>query len=269
MISGITRAQRRAVLWSAAVMLLGAGLYRAAMPGGHAAFERVAATAPGERDHPRESRTQAAPPPPAPPEPRSPPGANDSETEIVAQYASEKYELLLEDLGHMPAERFEALSRLLVERELIAGRPSEAAGLSKADADIRAMLLPSEQAAYESLKDSDLELHQLNEYAGGIGNVAPLAASDRKSILRTKLAYKARFRQLVADLGLMRDNPSSAEREYAYAIASQALRDYQSGYLQEVRQYLSDEEQFALLRNFESTEFSAELAKLRESVQGG
>ncbi len=250
-------------------MLSGAGLYRIAMPGGHIAIERVAVTTPLDgREHWHESRTEASPPQPRPAEHRSPVSPNDSETEAVAQHASEKYELLLEDLDYLPAERFDALGRLLFERELIAARPAEAAALSKADDEIRAMLRPSEQATYDSLKESDLELYRLNEFASGVANVAPLAASDRKSILRTKLAYKARFRQLVADMGLPRDEPGSAEREHAYAIASQALRDYQSGYLQEVRQYLSNEEQFALLKNFESTEFTAELAKLRESGRG-
>lgn len=269
MTPGITRAQRRAVLWSAAAILSGAGLSRIALPGAHTAIELGAVTTRlGKLDHSHESRTQAPPPQPRPPEHRSPVSSSDSETEAVAQHASEKYELLLENLGYLPAERFEALGRLLLERELIAGRPAEAVALSKADDEIRAMLRPSEQATYDSLKESDLELHRLNEFASGVADVAPLAASDRKSILRTKLAYKARFRQLVADLGLPRDDPGSAEREYAYAIASQALRDYQSGYLQEVRQYLSNEEQFALLRNFESTEFTAELAQLRESGRG-
>ena len=58
------------------------------------------------------------------------------------------------------------------------------------------------------LRESDLELHKLNEYAGGITNVAPLSGADRKAILRTKLAYKARFRQLLRT----RDLSAATER---------------------------------------------------------
>ena len=93
--------------------------------------------------------------------------------------------------------------------------------------------------------------------------VRTLSDADRDSILRTKLAYKTRFRQLVQDSGLMRDNLSATEREYAYAVTSRALEDYRRSYLQEVRQFLVDDEQYALLSNYENTEFTAELAKLR------
>jgi hypothetical protein len=58
------------------------------------------------------------------------------------------------------------------------------------------------------LRESDLELFKLNEYAGGI-NVAPSRRRSR-SILKTKL-YKARFRQLLRDSGLAR-RPEPAER---------------------------------------------------------
>ena len=123
------------------------------------------------------------------------------------------------------------------------------------------------------LKESDVELYKLNEYAGGISNVAPLSAADRKSIMRTKLAYKERFRQLLRDSGLQRSDLSAAEREYAYSMTSRAMEDYKRSYLQEVRQYLTNDEQYALLSNYETTEFNAELAKLQsmvnDSTQGG
>ena len=133
--------------------------------------------------------------------------------------------------------------------------------------------VPADYATYETLKESDLELFKLNEYADGISNVAPLSAADRESILKTKLAYKERFRQLLLDSGLQRTDLSLAEREYAYSVTSRALEGYKPSYLQEVRQYLTNEEQFALLSNYETTEFKAELARLRSmvdvQVQGG
>jgi hypothetical protein len=193
----------------------------------------------------------------------------DTEQETVAGYASEKYELLLEQLEHLPAEEFAALNLALLRRELLTGNSGLREELGQADAAVRAMLRPSEQALFDALKDSDLELFQLNEYAGGISNVAPLSADDRKSILRTKLVYKERFQQLVADSGLARDGLSATEREYALGVVERAMTDYQRSYLQEVRQYLSNDEQFALLSNFENTEFATELDKLRAKTKGG
>jgi hypothetical protein len=212
-------------------------------------------------------------------------GTVDSEVATVAQYTSGKYRLLLEDLRGLRAEDVGQLRHDLLTRELLAGAiksareaddPAKAdevqrqeAALSKVEGAIRGRLHPSDHATYEALKDADNELFQLDDYAGGIRNVAPLSDADRDSILRTKLAYKTRFRQLVKDAGLMRANLSAAEREYAYAVTSRALEDYKRSYLQEVRQFLADDEQYALLSNYENTEFTAELAKLRSMANGG
>ena len=123
------------------------------------------------------------------------------------------------------------------------------------------MLRPADYATYETLRESDLELYKLNEYAGGISNVAPLSAADRKAILKTKLAYKERFRQLLRDSGLQRSDLSAAEREYAYCdylarpggLPAQLPR-------RKCASTSTNDEQFALLSNYESTEFKAELA---------
>jgi hypothetical protein len=212
-------------------------------------------------------------------------GTVDSEVSTVAQYTSGKYRLLLDDLRGLRAEDIGELRRDLLTRELLAGAikaareindPAKAdeiqrqeAALAKVEGKIRGRLHPSDHATYEALKDADNELFQLDDYAGGISNVAPLSDADRNSILRTKLAYKARFQQLLQDSGLARDNLSAAEREYAYSVTSRALEDYQRSYLQEVRQFLADDEQYALLSNYENTEFTAELAKLRTMASGG
>ncbi len=196
----------------------------------------------------------------------------DSEQETVAQYAAEKYELLLEELGHLPPDLFAKINAALLRRELATGTTGGpeaiAVAVANADAEVLALLGPAQRATFEALKDSDNELFQLNEYAGGVSNVAPLGADERKSILRTKLAYKGRFRQLIADSDLSRDNLSVAEREHAYTVTVGALERYRQDYLQEVRQYLSNDEQFALLENFETTEFAAELDKLRTKAGG-
>ena len=200
----------------------------------------------------------------------------DPEESTVAQYAAEKYQLLLDDLHHLDAAQAEQLRRALLKREQLVGEPETAgknAALAKVEDQIRGLLNPADFATYQMLKESDVELYKLNEYAGGISNVAPLSAADRKSIMRTKLAYKERFRQLLRDSGLQRSDLSAAEREYAYSMTSRAMEDYKRSYLQEVRQYLTNDEQYALLSNYETTEFNAELAKLQsmvnDSTQGG
>lgn len=194
-----------------------------------------------------------------------PPPAADTEESTIAQYTAEKYQLLLDDIRQTEAGQVEQLSGALLEREKLAGdmyAAGQKEALARAEERIRGMLHAADYATYEALKESDLEQFRLNEYAGGIANVAPLDAADRKSILRTKLAYKQRFRQLVQDSGLEREALSPAEREYAYSVASRALEIYQRDYLGEVRQYLASEEQFALLRNYEATEFKTELDRL-------
>ena len=56
---------------------------------------------------------------------------------------------------------------------------------------------------------------------------------------------------------------TAAERKLAFAEVKRALETSRDSYLQEVRQYLYNDEQFALLRNYETTEFNDELEKLR------
>lgn len=189
----------------------------------------------------------------------------DSETETVAQYSAQKYQFLLDDL-HSPQADGARLQRELLLHEQLASLPDSAQrarALAEVEARIRGMLHPTDFATYEALKESDLEQFELDDYAGGISNVAPLSAAERRSILRTKLACKLRFRQLVQDSGLLRADLSPAERQYAYEVASRALSGYLRDYLLEVRQYLANDEQYALLSNYETTKFTAELARLR------
>jgi hypothetical protein len=164
------------------------------------------------------------------------------------------------------------LQRELLLREQLAGQPDSAErarALAEVEARIRGLLHPTDFATYDALKESDLEQFELDDYAGGISNVAPLSAAERRSILRTKLAYKSRFRQLVQDSGLLRADLSAAERRYALDVAARALNAYMRDYLLEVRQYLADDEQYALLSNYETTKFTAELARLRARAGEG
>jgi hypothetical protein len=224
--------------------------------------------------------------------PPSPQEADDSHAQAAAtreltesevqfqRYVGDKYRLLFRDVDGDAAI---SLQNSLRERERVvaqintAKQTSDAAlratlpslEASKADIDRRigALLPASELGAFEALKDSDIERFQVDDYAAGIENVAPLADADKQSVLATKLAYRERFRRVLADSRLMTGDLNAAERLLAFREVSRALEDYQQSYLQEVRQYLYDDEQYALLANYENTEYTAELARLR-SIAG-
>ena len=259
-----------------AAILMGAAVYWAFSPGPRVAAEESLTAAPlqGAMDEVHSRHTAQVDTASALPRTSAP--TVDPEASTIAQYTAEKYQFLLDDLRYLEASQVEQLQRALQLRERLSGELNSAGqneALARAEDQIRRLLSPADHATYEMLRESDLELFELNEYAGGISNVAPLSAADRESILKTKLAYKARFRQLLRDSGLQRSDQSPAEREYAYSITSRALEDFRRSYLQEVQQYLANEEQFALLSNYEATEFEAELAQLQSMVnateQGG
>ena len=207
---------------------------------------------------------------------------NLSETSFQ-DYVSAKYRLLFKGSQLTPAATA-TLSHTLRERERIAvaintARQSsdryakeaiarQRAELEALDRKVGAMLPSGQLAAFDVLKDSDVEQFQLDDFAGGASNVAPVSESDRESILYTKLVYRARFRQVLADARFMQDDLDVAQRKLAFAEVKRALEASRDSYLQEVRQYLYDDEQFALLRNYETTEFNDELEKLRRMAYG-
>lgn len=201
----------------------------------------------------------------------------------LVRYAIDKYEALLAGPLMRPVPDAE-LRNALLEREALAvalntarqqphsgadaSLPQREAALAQAETRIRDLLHPSDYALFAALKDSDTEQFQLDDYAGGIRNVAPLSAENRRAILLTKLACKQRFREILVASGILRSDASAAERRAALSSITPALEEYRRNYLQEVRQYLYDDEQYTLLMNYESSEFDAELAKLR-SMAGG
>lgn len=146
--------------------------------------------------------------------------------------------------------------------------PNQLAELAALDQKIGTLLRPRDLATFEVLKDSDIEQFQLDDYAGGVNTVAPLSDSDRKAILYTKLVHRQRFRQVLADSGLMRGGLNASERQYAFEEVSRSLSESRDSYLQEVRQYLYNDEQFALLSNYENSEYAAELEKLHGIAKG-
>jgi hypothetical protein len=192
-------------------------------------------------------------------------------------YVNGKYRFLFD--ADLPAEVADKMRAALLERERIAVAintarqssdadaketiPRQQAKLAELDRKIGALLRPGDLATFDVLKDSDIEQFQLDDYAGGISAVAPLDDAAKKAILYTKLVHRQRFRQVLADSGLMRGDLNAGERRQAFAEVSRVLAEAKDHYLQEVRQYLYEGEQFNLLSNYETSEYTAELEKLR------
>jgi hypothetical protein len=198
-------------------------------------------------------------------------------------YVDGKYRYLFR--GHtMKPEAEAALRQALLERERIAteirtakqsydenlraSMPQLQAELATAERKVGALLPASEITAFDVLKDSDIEQFQLEDYAGGISNVAPISEDDKQSILYTKLLYRQRFRRVLDETRLMQGELTREERKAAFAEVSRALKSARDSYLQEVRQYLFNDEQYQLLSNYENTEYTAELEKLRGIADG-
>jgi hypothetical protein len=199
------------------------------------------------------------------------------------QYVSDKYRFLLEAPGRS-SRGPETLRAALQERERLlvgintarqgndeeerASLPARDAQLAALDQRISRMLPAADIAVFEVLKDSHIEQFQLDEYAKGISNVAPLQDAQHRAILFSKLAYRQRFRETLNQSGLMSGELPAAQRQAALGAVSRALQESRDSFLQEARQHLSDEEQFTLLANYENSEYVAELEKLRRIASG-
>jgi hypothetical protein len=178
--------------------------------------------------------------------------------DALLAHVDHKYRYLFADVE---SAHVEELKRRLMARE----GEENAARQAKIDAHVSEMLSPREREYYHALKDSDFEQHHVTEYVGGIGNIAPLDARQERQILDAKLRQKQRYAATVRDVGLDRETLSSAEREYAQAQVAEALRGYLDDFLMEVSASLTSE-QYTLLRNYETTEFSRELERLQRQI---
>ncbi len=199
------------------------------------------------------------------------------------KYVTDKYRYLFRGSTLSPAAN-EALQEALVERERIAVairtvRQSDdetmrtqlsplQAQIMRLDEKVGGLLPAGAITAFDLLKDSDTEQYQLEDYAGGISNVAPVSDDDKQSILITKLTYRNRFRRVLEDSRLMNGELTAEQRKSAFGEVSRELKRSRDSYLQEVRQYLYNDEQFQLLSNYENTEYTEELAKLRRIAYG-
>jgi hypothetical protein len=147
--------------------------------------------------------------------------------------------------------------------------PQLQAELTEADRKVGSLLASADLAGYEVLKNSDVDQFQFEDYVGGISNVVPLADDKKQAILYAKLTNRYRFNQVLESSGLMRGDLTPSQRQNAFDDVSRALRESRDGFLQEARQHMHDEEQFTLLSNYENTEYSGELDKLRRIADGG
>ena len=264
--------------WFIASGVLGATLFVASLP----SLERplIVGSHRSTRVEPRIDLARVADPPARTPVDTRPAQATD---ESFTTYVAQKYAPLIEGAFH-PSALTDAFYALLRERERTAvalntsrqiadaasreSIPEQERELARHDERIRHLLHPTDYDAFEVLKDSDVEQFQLNDYADGIANVAPLDEASRRAVLLTKLAHQRNFRRALLDSGIFRTDTTPAARRAAFESVRQAFAQYTNGYLQEVRQYLRDDAQYTLLSNYERTEFEAELEKLRAMAYG-
>lgn len=178
--------------------------------------------------------------------------------DALLAHVEHKYRYLLADVE---SSHVEELRRRLLEHEGEENLARKAA----TDERVSELLSPREREYYLVLRDSDREQHHVTEYVGGVGNVAPLNDSQERQILDAKLRQKQRYAATLRDSGLDRDALSEAERKYAHAQVAEALKGYLDDFLMEVSPSLTPE-QYALLRNYETTEFQRELERLQRQI---
>jgi hypothetical protein len=182
-----------------------------------------------------------------------------------------KYRYLLADVQLAPCAR-ELLEELLAARERLAhdAASSESpTGLDDIDQHVRGLLPAGAQAdAFDELRDSDTEQRQLDDYANGLANVAPLREEQKRAVLSARLRRKREFESAVREAGLDRAALSADERMQAQVIVQQALDRYRDDFLLDASEIL-DEEQLGYLSNYETTEFEREAERLHQIAING
>ena len=182
----------------------------------------------------------------------------DSTEAALVAHVEHKYRFLV---AEMDQEHVDDLKRRLLERESEANLVAR----NRMDEDLGRILPADSVAHYQRLKDSDREQHQLAEFTGGISNIAPLDDRQERTVLDAKLRQKQRYASAMHDLGLERDALSVEERDYAHKRTAEALKQYMQDLLTEVGPSLTAE-QYAQLKNYETTEFERELIRLQQKI---
>jgi hypothetical protein len=165
----------------------------------------------------------------------------------------DKYSSLVESLRQ--PRRLEELTALLAEYEHHANdyeaidRDRQLARLTNA---IRAVLHPSDFATFELLREADASLREIDDFAGGVSEVAPLTFEQRRALSQAKLA-SARQAEWATDA--IDSSPQSR------ALLLDAERRSRSEFLQSAHSILSAE-QLDHLRAFERTEYERTAATL-------
>lgn len=221
--------------------------------------EPVTSSADSKLEQPGNTSESPAPAPSArkiTPRPSSP--IADRRDDALLAHIEHKYRYLLADVE---SAHVEELKRRLLERE----GEMDIARRASTDARVGELLSPRGLAYYQALKDSDREQHHVAEYTGGISNVAPLDERQERQVLDAKLRQQQRYAAALRDVGLDRDVLSEAEREYARKRIAEALQNALNDFLVEISASLT-EEQYTLLRNYETTELERELRRVQERI---
>jgi len=110
-----------------------------------------------------------------------------------------------------------------------------------------------------------VEIRELDEYFGGVSNISPLNAEQKKALLESKLRHKKQFDLTLNDSGATRNSLSTSEREHAQITTARALRDFHDDFLIDAKALLT-EQQYTALADFEATELKRRIIELEVQI---
>lgn len=182
------------------------------------------------------------------------------------QKVDRKYRYMYEDLPDLRDSAKEMLQQLLLEREQLKESGTlDPVQQAEIEAQIGELLGAAGYQQYQVLKNSDIEQHHLDEYASGISSYAPITPEQDKALLYARLRHKQIYEMSLRDSGIYQERLTPEESQHAYSVIRHALEVYKNNYLQEAKQFLNDE-QFKMLKNYETTEFDWELERLQKQI---
>jgi hypothetical protein len=120
-------------------------------------------------------------------------------------------------------------------------------------------------ATGESSDESEAAPDWLDDYAGGIENVAPLDDDQRQQLRTAKVQHQAIFERELGEAQLDRPVLTADERARAYAVVNQAVDRYRDAFFQDAAEIL-DVEQNLLLTSYETTELERERQRLQIAI---
>jgi hypothetical protein len=105
----------------------------------------------------------------------------------------------------------------------------------------------------------------LDDYAGGVENVAPLDDDQRAQLRTAKVRHQASFERELGEAQLDRRVLTPDERARAYAIVNEAVDRYRDAFFRDAAEIL-DDEQNLLLTSYETTELERERQRLQIAI---